>query len=113
MRANVKPAAFAAPATSVTGGVPEIFASHSCEPGVLTAYAPFIRDGFVSCVGSEVKVPVKILRDTGPYDSYVVDSIPPLSGETDTGDCVLSRGMGLKILPVPLHKMIVSWLMVR
>ena len=44
-----------------------------CEPDVLEAYIPFIRDGFVSLVGSDVKVPIKILRDTGAYDSY--DSI--------------------------------------
>lgn len=80
----------------------------SCEPGVLAAYAPFIRDGFVSLVGSDVKVPIKILRDTGAYESYIVDSVLPLSEKTDTGDCILNRGMGLTILSIPLHKMILS-----
>lgn len=88
--------------------VSEVPVAHVCEPGVLAAYAPFIRDGFVSLVGGDVKVPIKILRDMGAYDSYIVDSVLPLSGQTDTGGCVLSRGMGLKILPVPLHKMILN-----
>ena len=79
-----------------------------CEPDVLEAYVPFIRDGFLSLVGNDVKVPIKILRDTGAYDSYIMASVLPLSTVTDTGDCILSRGMGffrgMAILPVPLHK---------
>lgn len=50
------------------------------------AYAPFIREGSVSLVGSDVKVTVTILRDTGAFDSFILDNVFPLSGETDTGD---------------------------
>lgn len=42
------------------------------------------------------------------YDSYIVDSVLPLPADTDTGDCVLSRGMSLTILPIPLHKIVLS-----
>ncbi|KAK0135460.1 Transposable element Tcb2 transposase [Merluccius polli] len=102
---NVKPAAAAAPV--VSGCVSNVFPS-VCEPDVLEAYAPFIRSGFVSLVGSDVKVPVTILRDTGAYDSYMIESVLPLSAETDSGDRILSRGMGLTVLPVPLHKVVLD-----
>ncbi|KAK0152176.1 hypothetical protein N1851_006450 [Merluccius polli] len=42
----------------------------------------FVSDGHVSLLGSGIKVP-----------------------ETDTGDYILMRGMGLTVLPVPLHKL--------
>ncbi|KAK0131239.1 hypothetical protein N1851_034061 [Merluccius polli] len=102
---NVKPAAAAAPV--VSGCVSNVFPS-VCEPDVLEAYAPFIRSGFVSLVGSDVKVPVTILRDTGAYDSYMIESVLPLSAETDSRDRILSRGMGLTVLPVPLHKVVLD-----
>lgn len=99
---NVKPAAAAVPV--VTG-----CASVGCsEPDVLEAYAPFIRSGFVSLGGSDVKVPVTILRDTGAYDSYMIESVLPLSVETDSGDRILSRGMGLTVLPVPVHRVVLD-----
>ena len=106
---NVKPVAAAAPVR--TAGASEMLSfipSVSCEAGVLAEYAPFIWDGFVSLVGSDVKVPIKILRDTGAYDSYIVDYVLTLLKETDTGDCILSQGMGLTVLSIPLHKMILS-----
>ncbi|KAF0047719.1 hypothetical protein F2P81_001352 [Scophthalmus maximus] len=65
-------------------------------------------DGFVSLVGGNDKVPIKILRDTRAFDSYIVDSVLPLSEETDRGEGILSRGIGLTVLPIPLHKMILS-----
>ena len=70
-----------------------------------TAYLSYVMDGHVSLVGSDVVVPVKILRDTGALDSFIVESVLPFSSESDTGTCVLVRGMGLNILSVPLHNM--------
>ena len=67
----------------------------------------------MSLVGSDIKVPIKILRDTGAYDSYIVGSVLPLSEEINTGDRVLSCGMGLKILPVPLYKMVLDCQLVK
>lgn len=63
-------------------------------------FSAFVSDGCVSLVGSDITAPVKILRDTGAFDSYIVSSVLPFSQETNTGDHVLMRGMGL---PVPLH----------
>lgn len=39
------------------------------DPG----YRKHVSDGFVSLVGSEEKVPVKILRDSGALDSFILD----------------------------------------
>lgn len=56
-------------------------------------------------VGSDNKVPVKILRDTGAFDSFICEDVLALSKETETGTCVPVRGMGLNVLFVPLHKL--------
>lgn len=50
-----------------------------------SGYAVFLSDGFVSLVGSETRVPVKILRDSGALDSFILDSVLPFSSETETG----------------------------
>jgi len=47
---------------------------------------------------------MKILRDTGAKDSFILASVLPFSQDTDTGDCVLVQGMGLTTLRVPQHK---------
>ncbi|XP_044000295.1 uncharacterized protein LOC122847010 [Gambusia affinis] len=68
-------------------------------------FSPFISDGHVSIVGSDATVPVKILRDTGAFNSYIVSSVLPFSEETNTEDHVLMQGMGLLVEQVPLHKL--------
>ncbi|XP_030283654.1 uncharacterized protein LOC115587797 [Sparus aurata] len=104
---RVKPAALAA---SVSGPVDVgAWQRNWGESGLTGAidesYLPFISDGFVSLVGSDTQVPVKILRDTGAFDSYVLESVLCFSEKTDTGDKILMRGMGLDVVPVPVHKM--------
>ena len=76
------------------------------DTAVLDPYAPFVRMGYVSMVGSDVGVPVKILRDTGAFDSFIRGGVLPLSKETEVGSSVLVRGMGMSVLHVPLHKVI-------
>lgn len=102
----VKPAAFVAPVKD--SGAFEEPPFQPCDRDALAAFVPFIREGVVSLLGSDGKVLIRILRDTGAYDSYIVDSVLPFSSESDTGDCVLSRGMGLSVLPVPLHKLVLD-----
>lgn len=63
------------------------------DPG----YLPFVSDGFVSLVGVEDRVPVKILRDPGALDSFILDSVLPFSTETYSGTSVGVRGMGLTV----------------
>lgn len=66
-------------------------------------YAAFITDCYVSLVGSDKKFPVKVLRDTGSSESFVLESVLPFSQESDTGTKVLIQGIGLQALSVPLH----------
>lgn len=109
---NVKPAAAAAPVSTdcVFEPVPKV-GSSVCDPVALKVYAPFIRGGFVSLLGRDVKVPVTIWRDTGAYDSYLLESVLLLSAETASGDFILSRGMGMTVLSMPVRMscLIASW----
>lgn len=71
-------------------------------------FSAFVSDSCVSLVGSNITVPIKILRDTAAHDSYILSSVLPFSDESDTGDFVLMRGMGLNVVPVPLHSVILD-----
>lgn len=42
------------------------------------------------------------------FDSYIVGSVLPLSENTAIGECILSCGMGLTVLPIPLHKSVLD-----
>ena len=70
----------------------------------MSNYAPFVTEGFVSMMGDDRIVPVKILRDTGSSESFICQSSLPYSSLSDTGSRVLIRGIGLHPFPVPLHK---------
>ncbi len=52
----------------------------------------------------EKEIPVKILRDTGSMDSFILESVLLFSSQSHTGESVLIRGIGLNVLSVPLHK---------
>lgn len=94
----VKPTTFGvAPTVSHCTAVPSEF-----NP----TYTPFISDGFVSLVGSAEKVPVKILRDTGASESFILGSLLPFSSSTNSGRSLLVRGIDLNTFEVPLHKVV-------
>ena len=101
LNANVRPVAFAVP---VKDCVSELLTPHTCESQVLEAYGPFIHGGSVSLLGSDVEVPINILRDTGAYSSYIVDSILSFSRDTFTG---------LSVFPVALHKIVLNCQLVQ
>lgn len=67
-------------------------------------FEPFISNGFVSLPGSVEKVAVKILRDTGSSESFILELVLPFSTESHTGSSLLICGIGLNTLSVPLHK---------
>lgn len=69
-------------------------------------FSAFISDGCVSLMGSSVQVPIKILRDTGALDSFILESVLPFSPETDTGGCVITLGM--VPFSVPLHQLVLN-----
>ncbi len=76
------------------------------EPDVdfFPSYTPFVTEGLVTLVGDEEEDPIKILRDTGAIDSFILESILPFSPQSYIGENVLIRGIGLNTLSVPLHK---------
>ncbi|KAL2103191.1 hypothetical protein ACEWY4_000059 [Coilia grayii] len=81
--------------------------SNSCSDVVTSSetsdYAPFITLGFVSLPGHG-KVPVRVLRDTGAAQSFLLEGVLPLSAATATGKHVLIRGIEMGYLEVPLHR---------
>ena len=50
------------------------------------------------------QVPVKILRDTGASQSLMLQNVLPLSNKTSMDVNVLTQGMELNTISVPLHK---------
>ncbi|XDV29315.1 hypothetical protein PO909_032452 [Leuciscus waleckii] len=65
-------------------------------------YEPFLTNGTVSVPGEEA-VAVRILRDTGAAQSFLLRGLLPLSEKTATGSSVLVRGIEMGFLDVPLH----------
>lgn len=77
-------------------------------PGVreveMSGYEPFILDGQVSISDSPV-IQVSVLRDTGSFQSFVLESVLPFSDKSYTGTDVLVRGIEMGCVRVPLHEM--------
>ena len=83
------------------------------DPGNDNDFKPFIADAVVSLVGSEKRVPIKLLRDTGAKHSFIVASVLPFSSASETGDFVLMQGMGMELIPVPRHNMVLDCALVQ
>ena len=47
---------------------------------------------------------MRILRDTGPALSFLLEGVLPLSGKSKTGTSVLVRGFEMGSTVVPLHR---------
>lgn len=106
---QVKSAAMAAPAiTSMESRELGQVQTHSGPVASRDHYSAFISDGWVSLVGSSVQVPIKILRDTAAFDSFILESVLPFSSKSDTGGCILTLGMGMTPFSVPLHQVSLS-----
>lgn len=74
-------------------------------PGVDAGYVPFVSSGVVFLTGQEsVKVPIRILRDTGSAQSFVLGKMLPFSKDSYWGSDVLVQGIELGIVRVPLHR---------
>ncbi|XDV48156.1 hypothetical protein PO909_017622 [Leuciscus waleckii] len=59
-------------------------------------------------IGSDEKVPVKILRDTGASETFILESVLSFSESSSTGSEMLIKGIGLQVLPVPLHNVVLE-----
>lgn len=102
---NPKPMMFVAPVAEQASELSSCEVKPQVSSPELQSYLPFITDGFVSLVGSDERVRVKILRDTGAFDSFILASALPFSDDTYMGSFIPVLGMELKVLRVPLHKM--------
>ena len=68
-------------------------------------YKPSISEGVVSLVGDErSSQKVKSLKDTGGTQSLMLDSVLPLTENNFTGANVLTSGVEMGVLEVPLHE---------
>lgn len=81
---------------------------HKSSSPRISSFSPFVTDGSVRLVDSEQVVPVKILRDTGSAESFVLQSVLPFSNDSYTGNNVLIRGIGLNVISVPIHKLVLN-----
>ncbi|KAL2102544.1 hypothetical protein ACEWY4_001712 [Coilia grayii] len=83
--------------------------SKAVKPIANRSFAPFILDGTVALPGVPGEpTPIKILRDTGASQSFVLRNVLPFSDSTQTGDSVLVRGIEMGFVDVPLHKVSLS-----
>lgn len=72
---------------------------------VESVYEPFILEGMVSLTDSKADhIPVKMLRDTGAAQSFILTSVLPFSEDPYGGSDVLVKGIGLGLSKVSLHK---------
>lgn len=84
------------------------FESESAEPElkreVDPRFKPFISEGFVSLTEEEKdKVPVRIVRDTAAYHSFMLNDVLPLSAPTACNSDLLVWGIKMSVLQAPLH----------
>lgn len=74
----------------------------------VSAFTPFVTEGSVRLVDSTTIVPIKILRDTGSSETFVLESALPFSVNSYTGGNVLIKGIGLNVMSVPLHRIVLQ-----
>ncbi|KAI2664007.1 hypothetical protein H4Q32_002120 [Labeo rohita] len=96
---SVKPVAFVVTTSEVDN------IQKSCS-SVGSAFSPFVTDGSVRLVTSTEAVSVKVLRDTGSAETFVLESVLAFSNDSYTGNNVLIRGIGLNVISVPIHKIV-------
>ena len=76
---------------------------------VMEIYEPFLSDGFVSLNSDYAQsTPIKILRDTGAYQSLILADTLPFSEKTSSGTSVLIQGVECGFVNVPLHNIYLS-----
>ncbi len=73
--------------------------------GLDPSYEPFLMAGLISFTGKSTdQVKVKMLRDTGTTQSFVVAGVLPFSDQTFCGSNVLVQGIEMGLIKVPLHQ---------
>lgn len=70
-------------------------------------FKPFIFEAFVSVPGEDKQI-VKVLRDTGGSQSFILSRVLPLGTKTDCHTSAIVKGIGLSYVPAPLHNVYVE-----
>ena len=96
-----------------TLSVGPVVASKQDKCEVDADYTPFVTKGSVSLPDGHCSVPVRILRDTGAAQSFMLSGVLPLSDSTYTGTHVLVRGFEMTPVQVPLHRVCLSSKLVK
>ncbi len=73
------------------------------EQVIDSGYDPFVSSGVVFLTEQEDQIPIRILRDTGSAQSFVLGSVLPFTRDSYCGSDVLVQGIELGIVRVPLH----------
>lgn len=69
-----------------------------------STFEPFICDGVVSLSEDETeKKCIRILRDTGAAQSFILEGVLPFSKQSSCDSDVLVQGIDLAVVKVPLH----------
>ena len=72
-------------------------------------YKPFMLDGLVSLSANALnQCPVRILRDTGAAQSFILSEVLPFSNDSLSGSSVLVQGIEMGFVSVPLHEIHLS-----
>lgn len=71
-------------------------------------FQPFVFDGFVSLDGVESRKPVRILRDTGGSQSFILSNILDFSGGSACETSTIVQGIEMGFVTVPLHRIWVT-----
>lgn len=81
----------------------------SAVSAVESDFEPFVADAVVSLAGSGKKVPIKILRDTGAKHSFIVESVLPVSHESEMGISLSCRAWNWVLYRYLVITLSVSW----
>ena len=99
--ANVKPTGFV---RTVSEQAP-----NSLAPMRSDGFKPFTFEGMVSLVGDPSgKKPIRILRDTGAAQSFLLIDVLPLSDASFSGAYSIAQGIDMSFIKVPLHNVLLD-----
>ena len=67
-------------------------------------FSPFVTDGFVTLLGNHTeRIPIRILRDTGASQSFILENVLPFGVDSYTGSRAIVQGLEMGAVSVPLH----------
>lgn len=76
------------------------------EEKIDDSYRPFILKGLISLTGNrEDQKEIRMLRDTGAMQSFIVADRLPFSEDTFCGSSVIIQGIEMSCINVPLHRL--------